>query len=405
MDATSEYPGPVFLVTGGCGFIGSHVVAELLARFETATVVSLDIGTYAAVRNARFGGLCTDGEAVVVESNRERKARYGPSQIFFRDGRTHSDCGQQRHVLYSVDVAEYAKVAEIFATHRPDFVLHLAAESHVDRSLDAGSSLFTRTNVLGTHVLLDAALEEYQRRVAGDRPRDLPAGGFRFLYCSTDEVMGPYLTKEGFGYGEDARLRPCNPYAASKAAGELLVYSYSRSFGLPAIVTRGANTYGPWQHPEKFLPTIVYSALANKMVPIYGDGLQQREWLHVEDHAAALVWLLHYGWVDGTYNLGSGDRPTNLALAQRVLQLLDKPSYRIQHVPDRPGHDRRYRLDSCLIRSLGWRPRHCLDDALSAVVQWYASPVGRAWAVTANQAAEGRLGLGRSLDASKAVTT
>jgi dTDP-glucose 4,6-dehydratase len=307
--------GRRLLVTGGAGFIGSAFVRGHLRDYPDDTVVVLDKLTYA-------GNL--ENLAPVADDPRYR----------FVHG----------------DICDAAIIGELMPD--VDVVVNFAAETHVDRSiLDASS--FIDTDVKGTYVLLEAA-----RR----------AGVSLFCQVSTDEVYGDVPV--GASRETDA-LAPRSPYAASKAGGEHLVRAYHVTYGLPTIVTRASNNFGPYQYPEKFLPVIILNALQDRPIPLYGDGRQRRDWLYVDDHCAAIELLLARGEPGTAYNIGGGNERENRVLAERVLDLLGKPHSLIQSVPDRPGHDRRYAVDTSRLRALGWRPAQAFEAALERTVRWY----------------------------------
>ncbi len=305
------------LVTGGCGFIGSNFVRHLLAADADVAIVNLDGLTYAGN----------------PENLRDLAA-------------------EPRYTFSYGDISDPAVVRRVMTGVHT--VFNFAAESHVDRSIaDAGP--FVRTNVVGTQVLLDAAR----------------AGGVeRFVQISTDEVYGS-LGPQG-AFTEQTPLAPNSPYAASKAAADLLVRSYVHTYGLPAVITRCSNNYGPYQFPEKLIPLFITRLLRDEPVPVYGDGLQVRDWLHVRDHCAALECVWRRGQVGEVYNIGGRCEKTNLELTERLLALMNKPRSLIRHVPDRPGHDRRYAIDcGKLERELGWRPQVSFEEGLAATVAWY----------------------------------
>jgi dTDP-glucose 4,6-dehydratase len=333
---------PALLVTGGAGFIGSNLVHYALDHTPDRLVI-VDKLTYA-------GSLL----------NLERPLR------------------DSRVTFVQADIADRAAMARIFAEHRPRAVLNLAAETHVDRSID-GPAPFVETNIVGTFVLLETALAFTHDLSAAARE------AFRFLHVSTDEVYGT-LGPDGF-FCESTPYAPNSPYAASKAAADHLVRAYSQTYGLPVIITNCSNNYGPYQFPEKLIPLIILNALDGRALPIYGDGGQIRDWLHVEDHCAGLTLALERGRLGEKYNIGGGNERTNLELVDRLCDALDelrpaasnpalggRSSYHSlkAHVPDRPGHDRRYAIDATKIRQeLGWEPRHGLEDGLRETVQWY----------------------------------
>jgi dTDP-glucose 4,6-dehydratase len=303
------------LVTGGAGFIGSNFVRYLLRTHPDDSVVNLDKLTYAGnPENLR---------------DVERDPRYR-----FVQG----------------DICDTTLVGELMA--EADVVVHMAAETHVDRS-NAGADDFLRTNVIGTHVLLEAA-----RRT----------GIGRFVAVSTDEVYGSIA--HGAARETDV-LNPSNPYSASKAAADLLARAYWLTHRLPVLITRSSNNFGPYQYPEKVIPLFVTNALESAPVPLYGDGRNVRDWLFVLDNCAAIDLVLRQGEAGESYNIGGGNEVENLALTRAILALLGKPESLITPVTDRPGHDRRYALDSSKIHRLGWKPAHSFATALGATVEWY----------------------------------
>ena len=304
------------LVTGGAGFIGSHFVRLLLQRQETR-VVNLDA------------------------------LRYSGNPDNLRDVASHP-----RYTFVHGDICDADLVGRVVREHRVDAIVNFAAETHVDRSIVEPGG-FVRTDVVGTAVLLEAA------RAAGIK---------RFLQVSTDEVYGDVPTGRS---SESDPLAPRSPYSASKAAGDLLALSYFTTFRLPVMITRGSNTFGPNQYPEKFIPLFVTNALEDQLLPLYGDGLQQRDWLYVEDHCRALDLILRKGAPGEIYNIGAGHERPNKEIAEAILKLLGRPLSLIRHVTDRPGHDRRYALNCDKIRQLGWAPQYPLDAALKTTVDWY----------------------------------
>lgn len=310
-----------WLVTGGCGFIGSAFLRLALATHRELEVLNLDALTYSGRR----------------ENVAELEAH-------------------PRYSFVQADIAEAGAVEAAFAALRPQAVVHFAAESHVDRSI-GDATAFVRTNIHGTQVLLDAA----RRHATG-----------RFLHVSTDEVYGS-LGPEG-RFSEASPLAPNSPYAASKAASDLLVRAAVHTHGLAAIITRAANNYGPRQFPEKLIPLAIGNALADRAVPLYGRGVNVRNWLHVDDHCRGILAAIERGEAGAVYNLGGDDELENRALLERLLGLLGKPASLIQSVPDRPGHDLRYALDSSRARrELGWAPQVALAEGLRQTVEWYRS--------------------------------
>jgi dTDP-glucose 4,6-dehydratase len=302
-----------YLVTGGAGFIGSTFIRHLLETDPDTSVVNLDLLTYAGL------------EANVAEL-----------------------AGSDRHRFVQGDVCDQLLVDTLMRDI--DVVVNLAAESHVDRSI-AGPAVFLRSNVVGTGVLLDAAR---RYRVA------------TFVHVSTDEVYGPIV---GEAVAEEARPNPSSPYAASKASADLVIAAYRRTYGYEATITRCSNTYGPYQYPEKLIPLAITRLLDGGTVPVYGEGTQERDWLWVEDHVAALQLVVDAGEPGETYNISSGTQTQNLAVAEKLVELVGRGS--VEHVADRPGHDRRYAIDSSKLRGLGWQPTVELDGGLERTVAWY----------------------------------
>jgi dTDP-glucose 4,6-dehydratase len=318
------------LVTGGAGFIGSSFVREVLGRRDGTRITVIDKLTYAGNR----------ANLAPVEADPEQAARYR-----FVQG----------------DIADPAVVGPLVAD--ADAVVNFAAESHVDRSI-LDPEAFLRTGVIGVHVLLEAVL-------AASAGRDRPV---RYLQVSTDEVYGSVA--EGRSVETD-RLAPRSPYSAAKAAGELLVGSYVTTHGIDAVVTRGSNTYGPYHHPEKLIPLFVTNAIDDLPLPLYGDGLQERDWLYVADHAGAIEHVLNHGASGETYNVPGSAEMTNRDVVAALLERLGKPWSLVRTVPDRPGHDRRYALDGSKLAALGWRNRTAFADGLAATVAWFVA--NEAW--------------------------
>lgn len=306
------------LVTGGAGFIGSNFIRYTLSRYPDYRIVNLDKLTYA-------GNLDNLSE---VEANSNYKFVKG-------------------------DICD-SELVEVLVKGGIDAVVHFAAESHVDRSI-YDPAIFVRTNVLGTQVLLESAL-----KFKIDR----------FIHVSTDEVYGS-LGKEG-SFSESSPLLPNSPYSASKASADLLVRACVGTYRLPALIARCTNNYGPYQFPEKLIPLFITNALSDQSLPIYGDGLYVRDWIHVEDHCKALDAILHHGKVGETYNIAGENEMTNLAITHLILRKLSKPDSLIKHVEDRPAHDRRYSLNCSKIRAeLGWKPDTPLEEGISQTVDWY----------------------------------
>lgn len=324
------------LVTGGAGFIGSAVVRHLIQNTD-ASVVTVDALTYAGHRE-----------------NLDPVA------------------GHPRHHFEQEDVADAPAMHELFSRYEPDAVLHLAAESHVDRSID-GPASFVRTNVVGTQVLLEAA-RTYWEELDTERQ-----SAFRFLHVSTDEVYGE-LGDTG-AFSEETPYDPSSPYSASKAGADHLVRAWHRTYGLPVLITNCSNNYGPYQHPEKLIPVVILSAISGEPIPVYGTGENVRDWLYVEDHVRALLRVLEAGQVGETYNVGGGTEKQNIAVVRRICDLLDEErpdavdgGHRslITFVDDRPGHDWRYAIDASKIEDeLGWTPDVSFEEGLRRTVRWY----------------------------------
>jgi len=339
------------MVTGGAGFIGSAVVRQAVTQGHE--VVNLDALTYAA---------CLDNLAPVADA---------PNYAFVQ-----------------ADIRDRAAMDAVFAEHTPDAVMHLAAESHVDRSID-GPGTFIDTNITGTYTLLEAARAFW---IGQGRPE-----AFRFHHISTDEVFGSLGATGQFT--EETPYDPRSPYSASKAASDHLVRAWAETYGLPVLLTNCSNNYGPYHFPEKLIPVVILNALAGKPIPVYGKGENVRDWLYVEDHADALLTVLSRGTVGRSYNIGGENEARNIDLVRKICAILDakKPtsgSYAdlITFVTDRPGHDARYAIDPARIRTeLGWRPSVTLDEGLEKTVRWYLD--NRDWW----QALLDRDGVGRRL--------
>ena len=339
------------LVTGGAGFIGSAVVRQAIAAGHE--VLNLDILSYAA---------CLDNVASVADS---------PLYSFLE-----------------ADIRDRAAMNAAIAGFAPDAIMHLAAESHVDRSID-GPDAFVTTNVLGTATLLEAARAWW---MAQGRPE-----GFRFHHISTDEVYGT-LGETGM-FTEDTAYAPRSPYAASKAGSDHLVSAWHETFGLPVVISNCSNNYGPYQFPEKLIPVVILNALEGRPIPVYGQGLQVRDWLYVEDHADALLTILQRGELGRSYNVGGENERRNIDLVTTICAILDrlrpgaKPyAEQIEDVTDRPGHDMRYAIDPTRIREeLGWRPSVTIEQGLEKTVQWYLD--NQSWW----QALRSRAGVGERL--------
>ena len=324
------------IVTGGAGFIGSNFVLDWLA-YGDEPVVNLDALTYA-------------GNLHNLDSLR----------------------GNAKHVFVQGDICDRALMDKLFAEHKPRAVVHFAAESHVDRSIH-GPGEFMRTNVQGTFTLLEAARAHWAAQ-EGDAKKD-----FRFLHVSTDEVYGS-LAPGAPAFTETHAYEPNSPYSASKAASDHLVRAWHHTYGLPVLTTNCSNNYGPYHFPEKLIPLMIVNALAGKPLPVYGDGMQIRDWLYVRDHCSAIRAVLAKGRLGETYNIGGWNEKPNIEIVKTICALLDElrpdaaGSYtrHIAYVKDRPGHDRRYAIDARKIeRELGWRPAETFESGIRKTVQWY----------------------------------
>jgi len=315
------------LVTGGCGFIGTNLVRLILAEHPDLSVINLDLLTYA-------------GNLENVSGLEEAY----PGRYHFIRG----------------DIAEADVVKTVFERHKIDLILNLAAESHVDRSIeDAG--VFLRTNIMGVQVLLDAALK-------------YKVG--RFLQVSTDEVYGS-LGQDG-RFTEDLPMKPNSPYSASKASADLLIRAYIKTYKLNAVITRCSNNYGPYQFPEKLIPLMIANALEDKQLPVYGDGKNVRDWIHVKDHCRGILAVALSGASGEAYNMGGNAEWENIAIVKELLKAMHKSETLIKYVKDRPGHDFRYAMDySKIERELGWRPSMTFEEGLKSTIDWYLA--NRPW--------------------------
>ncbi len=322
------------LVTGGAGFIGSNFVRYILDnQKDVDLLVNLDLLTYA-------GNL---------ENLREVE----------NDSRYHFVKG---------DVRDRDTVEKLFREYDFDTVVHFAAESHVDRSI-VEPEVFLTTNIIGTQTLLDTARQRWNLHPEDKHCRDYRKG-VRYLQVSTDEVYGA-LGKTGM-FTETTPLSPNSPYSASKASADLIVRSYYQTYGLPINITRCSNNYGSYQFPEKLIPLMIHNALENQSLPVYGDGMQIRDWLHVKDHCAAIAAVLEKGRAGEVYNIGGNNEKANLEIVRLILKELDRPESLITHVQDRPGHDRRYAIDNTKITTeLGWKPSYTFKDGMRETIQWY----------------------------------
>ena len=300
------------LVAGGAGFIGSNFVEYIKAKRPQDRVIVFDKLTYAATRP----------EGVIKG-----------------------------------DISNAQQVASVFKKYKPDYLVNFAAETHVDRSVHGDTSVFVRTNVFGVHALLEAC------RTHGIK---------KYVQVSTDEVYGDVEVSSKKTFSEESKLSPSSPYSSTKASGDLLCLSYFRSFGVPVVVTRGSNTYGPYQFPEKIIPLFIKNLITNKKVPVYGDGKNTRDWLYVMDHVRGIELALLKGKAGEIYNISAEEYLKNIDLTKKIIKFLGKDEKSIGYVTDRPGHDRKYAPDSTKIRrELGWKPKAKFDEALRETIEWY----------------------------------
>jgi len=324
------------LVTGGAGFIGSNFIRKLLETEKDIRLVNLDLLTYSGSME-----------------------------------NLHDLPDQSCHIFEKGDICDAKLVTKLLHDYQIDTIVHFAAESHVDRSI-LGPAQFIQTNIVGTFTLLDCAKKFWSER------NGLDSGEYRFHHISTDEVFGTLNPGEP-AWTEEIPYAPSSPYSASKASSDHLVRSYGHTFGFPFTLTNCSNNYGPFQFPEKLIPLIILNAVENKPLPVYGDGQQIRDWLHVEDHCDAILQVLKFGELGQSYNIGGGNQPTNLSIVNTICDLVDElaPSSQprrelIRFVKDRLGHDRRYAMDSSKITSeLGWKPKFTLESGLRLTVEWY----------------------------------
>lgn len=308
------------LVTGGCGFIGSHFLRYMMDIYANDSFICLDALTYAGNKN-NIKDLLEDSRLTMIEGN----------------------------------IRDASFVDTLFVMYKPDVVVHLAAETHVDRSI-TGPQVFLETNVIGTGVLLDACLRH---------------GIERFHHVSTDEVYGTLPLQGGNPFTEQSPLLPSSPYAASKASSDLLVLSYYKTYGLPITISRCSNNYGTHQYPEKLIPLMIQRALQDTSLPVYGDGLNVRDWIHVLDHCRAIDCILQKGTVGEVYNIGGGEEIANIDLVKQILDILDMPYTLITYVNDRLGHDLRYAVDCSKLESLAWKREYTMKDTFTGIVEWY----------------------------------
>lgn len=335
------------LVTGGAGFIGSNFVQYILDHSDYVRVLNLDLLTYAG-NLANLKGCEND----------------------------------ERYHFVRGDIRDRKLLEQLFLEYEIDTVVHFAAESHVDRSITE-PEIFLTTNVLGTQALLDAAKDTWKLEPDNKYSREYKED-VRFLQVSTDEVYGA-LGKEGM-FTESTPLAPNSPYSASKASADMVVRAYHNTFGLPVNITRCSNNYGPYQFPEKLIPLMIHNAQNDKALPVYGDGMQVRDWLHVKDHCAAIWTVLQKGRVGEVYNVGGNNEKANIEIVKLILRKLGKPESLIEYVQDRPGHDRRYAIDNTKITTeLGWQPEYMFEQGIAETIEWYLENLKWAENVTSGE--------------------
>ena len=308
------------LVTGGAGFIGGNFIHYILKHYPHYKIYNLDALTYAG------------------DLTKHRHIEYNPQYTFIQ-----------------ANIINYEMILSLFLQYQFDYVIHFAAESHVDRSIQ-DPSIFVKTNVVGTQNLLEAARQ---------------VGLSKFIHVSTDEVYGELDFDPTIFFTEETPLQPNSPYSASKAASDLLVRAYAETYGLPVNITRCSNNYGPYQYPEKLIPLTITKVLKGEKVPIYGDGKNIRDWLHVYDHCKAIDLIMHKGIVGDVYNIGGHNELTNLEVAQKIIYALGKSQQLITFVPDRLGHDKRYAIDPSKLESLGWKTTYLFDTGIVQTIDWY----------------------------------
>ena len=322
------------LVTGGAGFIGSNFIKLMLERGEY-NLINLDALTYA-------------GNLENLEDIKD----------------------DQRYTFVKGDVCDRDLLDNLFAKYKIDTVVHFAAESHVDRSIE-DPEIFLKTNIMGTQALLDTAKKHWKVKPQDKYDRTYQPG-VKYLQVSTDEVYGA-LGKTGL-FTESTPLAPNSPYSASKASADMLVRAYHETFGLPVNITRCSNNYGSYQFPEKLIPLMIHNCQKNKKLPVYGDGMQIRDWLHVKDHCAAILTVLEKGEQGEVYNIGGNNEKANIEIVKLIIKELGKTEDLIEYVKDRPGHDRRYAIDNTKITTkLGWSPSYTFEQGMAETIQWYLS--------------------------------
>jgi dTDP-glucose 4,6-dehydratase len=320
------------LVTGGAGFIGSNFIKYMLNKYDNYRIINLDILTYAG--------------------NLENL----------------SDIYDKNYEFIKADIRDAQTIDKVFSKYNIDVVINFAAESHVDRSIE-DSQIFLTTNILGTQVLLDNAKKYWKIHPDDKHSREFKEN-VKFIQISTDEVYGA-LGITGM-FVETTPLAPNSPYSASKASADMIVRSYHETFGMPINITRCSNNYGPYQFPEKLIPLMINNCKINKQLPIYGDGMQIRDWLHVRDHCSAIDTVLHKGIIGEIYNIGGNNEKANLEIVKLIINALGKSDDLIKYVQDRPGHDRRYAIDNTKItKELGWKPSYTFEQGIKETIDWY----------------------------------
>lgn len=323
------------LVTGGAGFIGSNFLKYMLEKYPSYEIVNVDALTYAG--------------------NLENLSDIA---------------GNPRYHFIRADIRDREKISKVFLKFKIDVVINFAAESHVDRSIE-DPDVFLTTNIIGTQVLLDVAKKQWKCN-PDDKYCNEYRTGVKFLQVSTDEVYGA-LGATGM-FTEDMPLKPNSPYSASKASADMIVRAYHKTFGLPMNITRCSNNYGPYQFPEKLIPLMINNCINNKELPVYGDGMQIRDWLHVHDHCVAIDTVLHKGLDGEVYNIGGNNEKANIEIVKLIINVLGKSEKLIKYVKDRPGHDRRYAIDNSKITSqLSWQPSYTFDQGMKETIEWYLS--------------------------------
>lgn len=327
------------LVTGGAGFIGSNFIRLMLEKYPDYTIINVDALTYAGnLENLKDIG---------------KEAKYN---------------------FLKIDILNREKIEEIFNNNEVTWVVNFAAESHVDRSIE-NPEVFFRTNIFGTQVLLDTA-KKYWKVNPDDKYCRKYKQGVKFLQISTDEVYGESSGENIFS--ESMSIMPNNPYSASKASADLIVRAYNQTYGLPVNITRCSNNYGPYQFPEKLIPLIINNCINGKELPIYGDGMQSRDWLHVSDHCMAIDAVLHNGTDGQVYNICSNNEKTNIEIVNTIMNTIGITASSIKHISDRPGHDLRYAIDNIKITTeLGWKPEYTFEKGIKETIQWYLENI--AW--------------------------